>query len=379
MQRFIPLCLTTAVPFLASLIVSAGSALPLLSNGGFEQDDWEWRSGWGHAGHEVIQGEAHSGRKAMYFRASGATHSLRYDYRGGPIEVDGWYRLRNVKVGKRRYWKFWVTVNFYDAAGKVTSHADVHLAEGTCGWTQFKRTIKAAPKGTHSIELSIAMANCTGEAWVDDVQMRADASLEWPAWKFSEQPYYTGTVLPNPRSVSYGETIPIYDAAAKRSTLHVEVGDQACRGARFGAEMLGARILKSARAVSFGRADAGSPVPVTVVLGRLRDPHVVAAARRFGVDLPPLPAQGHAIRTRNQPGASTIIAAGADDKGVAYAAASLAQMTGVDGGRLVLRTFNLTDWPDFLLRVGSDHMPVSDQMLTRLVMNKISVYAIQHR
>lgn len=370
---------TIAIAFLAALSAAGGPAVPLLSNGGFEHDDWEWRSGWGHYRHEVIQGEAHSGRKSMYFKAAGAIHSPRYEYHGGPIEVSGWCKLRDVKVGKRHYWKFWVTVNFCDANGKVISHADVHLADGTCDWTRFERTIKAAPKGTQSIELSIAMANCTGEAWVDDVQIHADADLNWPAWKFTEQPYYTGSILPEPRSVSYGTRIPIYAATVNRSTLRIDLGDHACRGARFGAEMITSRILKSSRAVRFGRAAAGSPLPVNIVLGRPEDAHILAAIKKLGVVLPTLPAQGHAIRTKPQPKAVTIIAMGADDKGVAYAAASLAQMIGVDDGQLVLRTFELTDWPDFLLRVGSDYMPVSDQMLTRLVMSKMSVYAIQHR
>ena len=365
---------------LAASALSAGPAVPLLSNGGFEHGDWEWRSGWGHTGHEVVQADAHSGRTSMYFSTPGAVSSLVYAYRGGPVKVSGWYRLRDVKVGKRPYWKFWITVNLHDDAGKAFAHLDACLADGTCDWTRFERTFQTVPANTRAIELSVSLANCAGEAWVDDLQVEADAGLDWPVWRFTEQPYYSGTILPEPRSISSGEVVPIGARDATAPGLRVELGDDPCRGARFGSEMLAERVLKASRAVRFGQAVSGPAGPVLVVLGRIADPHVQATAKRLSTALPVLPSQGHVVRSVTEPsGGTTILAAGADDKGVAYAAASIAQMIGFEDGRLVVRTFELTDWPDFLLRASSDYMPVTDAMLTRLILSKVSMYAIQHR
>ncbi len=375
-KRFV---LAAGVLLLIARAVPAGIPVPLLSNGGFEHGDWEWRSVWGHSGHEVVRTDMRAGGKCMYFSRQGAISSLRYTYHGGPITARGWYRLRDVKVGKRPYWKFQVTVTFQDGNGKGISHTDVCLADGTREWTRFERTIEKAPAGTKMIALSVSLANCTGEAWVDELQLEADAGLDWPAWRFTGQPYFTGRILPEPKSCIYGDALPIFDAAGGSISLRVHLGDHPCRGARFGAEMLSYRVLKAARAVRFGKARGGSAAPVEIVLGRLTDKHVRDTAREKGIEVSDLPPQGHLVRSFTEPEGTLILAAGADDKGVAYAAASLAQMIGIENGRLVLRAFELTDWPDFLLRANSDYMPVSDELLTRLVMNKVSMYAIQHR
>ena len=180
----------------AGFTACAGGPVALLSNGGFEWDDWEWRSVWGHPRHEVVREEAHSGGKSMYFSGAGAITSARFDYRGGPVKVSGWHRLRDVRAGERSYYKFWITVNLFNAEGKGFRHVDVCMADGTSGWGAFEQTFEVLPAETRQIQLSVALHNCTGEAWVDDLQMEADAALPWPTWKFAEEPYSTGTILP---------------------------------------------------------------------------------------------------------------------------------------------------------------------------------------
>ncbi len=369
------------VTLLLALAVPAISAEPvaLLANGGFERDSWEWSGVWGHYAHDVTSDVSCSGQKSMYFWGSGAIKSMRYRYDGGPIEISGSYKLRNVKMGDVAYAKFWITVNYFNAAEDEIRHESALLADGTCDWTRFSTTM-TPPAETHFIELSVAMHNCTGEAWVDDLQLKAQGGLDWPAWQYEAPSYYTGAILPTPRQVTYGNPTPLYDTSRQRFTIRTELGDNPCKDAVFGADQIDFRLSRCERFIRFDRPDCGQAKLVKIYLGRLDDAHIMRAAAGLGVDLPTsLPPQGHFVRTVESSDAIRIIAAGADNKGVVYAAASIYQMIGFENDMLVLRTFNLTDWPDFLLRASSDYAPIDDDWLSRMAMNKMSMYATQHR
>ena len=358
---------------------SSAVAFNLLANGGFEYDDWEWSGVWGHYGHDVTDDEAHSGNRSMHFWASGAIRSQRYTYNGGPIRVSGWYRLEDVQVGKRPYDRLWITVSFLDAAGEGIGHLDVFGADGTCEWTRFGRTLSGGMDGATAFELSVALQDCTGRMWIDDLEVEADAALPMAAWQCTERPFYSGEVLPHPRKATYGEPVPIWDATRRRATIGTRLGERPSRGAACGAEMIGFRLAAAARYAGLRGPDQPAPRRVVIHLGRLDDAHVVETAQRFGITLPALPAQGHFV-TMVPFGQSThVIAAGADDMGVAYAAASIVQMIGFEGDHLILRRFSLTDWPDFLLRASGDYGPVGETWLRQLVAAKVSMYAVQHR
>ncbi|MBT7163856.1 MAG: hypothetical protein HN904_13830 [Victivallales bacterium] len=372
-------CFGVALAMVFGLGASAAEPTNVLGNGGFEWEDWEWTSIWGHTGHRAVKDVSRSGARSMLFTRQGAIRSQRYRYRGGPIEIEGWYRLRDVEVGKQPYYRFWVTLSFYDKDGKRMRHWDVAGADGTCDWTKFERAIKKAPAGVAYIELVVALHNCTGTAWVDDVQLRVDGELAQPVWRYPGIPYYTGRILPDPKEATYGKTLPLYDAKAKLLVLETVLGDHPCRGAVFGARQIDFRLAKCERYVRSQPPKAELVRPVRVVLGRPGDAHLVRAAEELGIELPALADQEHLVRTMVRPEGVHILAAGGDDKGVVYAAASLVQLIGLEAGQVVLRTVDLRDRPDTLLRASSDYMPLPDRSLARLAMLKMSAYAVQHR
>ena len=366
-----------------TILIAAGAAFAqpaqLLGNGGFEYGDWEWRSIWGHSGHRVISDEAHSGRKCMYFDRSGAISSQQYTYDGGPLEVRGWYRTKDVVPGERSYWNWSILVNFIGEDGESIKHLDPVHVEGTHPWQPFRWRIESAPEGTVKFELTVALQNATGEAWVDDLQLIADGGLDLPAWRLEDQPHYTGRIMPRPRQVSYGRTVPIWDAAREAPSIAIRTGQDG-RAADFGSDLLGFRLDACSRYFRFSAVASPPATPVVIDLGRIDDPRMQQAARLIGAELPAtLPAQGHVVRMRDSGGSVRIVAAGADDMGVAYAAASIYQMIGFEGEQLVLRTFELTDWPDLRRRASSDYGPIDETILRRMVAQKMSMYAIQHR
>ena len=370
---------TCAVLSLALLCaLSPADPVDLLSNGGFERGDWEWSSIWGHAGHRVVRDEAHSGAASMAFSAQGSISSLEYACDGGPVRVTGWYKLRDVKTGAKPWYRFWISVNYYDKDRAGLGHADYLFADGTCDWTRFDTELPAR-EGAAFLKLAASLHNCTGEAWVDDLQVHADARLDWPPWEFAEQPYYTGTVLPTPQSCSYGEIIPIHTSQDDRPTLRVRMGDKPSRGAVFGDDQIRFRLEACERFVRFSGGAETSGEDVRVTLGSYDEPTVRRVARRMGWSLPEPIEQGHLVRMARRAGGWEVLAAGADDRGVVYAAASLVQMIGIADGTLVLRAFQLEDRPAFRYRAGGDYGPVGPAMMARLAMNKCSTYAVQHR
>ncbi|MFW6437962.1 MAG: beta-N-acetylglucosaminidase domain-containing protein [Armatimonadota bacterium] len=371
--------LMTLAPILFAATAALAQPVQLLGNGGFEYGDWEWRSVWGHAGHRVVSDEARSGRACMYFDRAGAISSQRYRYDGGPIEVRGWYRTKDVVPGERSYWDWSILVNFIGEDGEVIKHLDPVHVKGTHPWQPFRWRTDSAPDGTAKIELSVALQNATGEAWVDDLQLIADGGLDLPAWRLEDQPHYTGEIMPRPQRVSYGRTVPIWDGDRAAPAVAVRAGDGS-RGAVCGEELLGFRLDACSRYMRFNSPELPPATPVIVHLGRLDDAHIQQAARIIDADLPgTLPPQGHVVRMRDSGESLRIVAAGVDEMGVAYAAASIYQMIGFEGEQLVLRTFELTDWPDLLWRASSDYGPIEETILRRMVAQKMSMYAIQHR
>ncbi len=366
------------------LLICVGAALAadhveLLANGGFEWDDWEWSGVWGHYGHDVTDEHARAGDHSMHFWAPGVIRSQRYTYDGGPIRVRGCYRLQDVRVGKRPYDRLWITLNFFGSGGEAIGHLDVFGADGTCDWRSFDRTLAGGMDGATAFELSVALQDCTGQMWVDDLQVEADAALPMAAWQCTERPFYSGEVLPRPREATYGKPIPIWDAPRQRPTISTRLGETPCRGARYGAELVDFRLTAAARYAGLRDQATADPRRVVVHLGRLDDTHIVEAAARFDTRLPSLPVQGHFVTMVPFGDSIHVIAAGADDMGVAYAAASIVQMIGFDGDQLILRRLSLTDWPDFLWRASGDYGPVGESWLRQLVASKVSMYAIQHR
>ena len=371
--------LYSALLFVGGDAVLAADPVELLANGGFEWDDWEWSGVWGHYGHDVTDDEAHSGNRSMHFWAPGAIRSERYTYDGGPIRVRGWYRLQDVQVGKRPYDRLWITLNFFGSGGEGIGHLDVFGADGTCDWRSFDRTLAGGMDGATAFELSVALQDCTGQMWVDDLQIDADATLPKTPWQCTERPFYSGEVLPHPRRAEYGDTVPIWDAPRQRPTISTRLGETPCRGARYGVEMIEFRLAAATRYAGLRDQAAAATRRVVVHLGRPGDAHIIEATERFSVDLPSLPAQGHFVTMIPFGESIHVIAVGADDIGVAYAAGSIVQMIGFESEQLVLRRFSLTDWPDFLWRASGDYGPVGESWLRQLVASKVSMYAIQHR
>jgi hyaluronoglucosaminidase len=190
----------------------------------------------------------------------------------------------------------------------------------------------------------------------------------------ARSPHYTGEVVPRPQQIlSAWRFLPITP-----ESLEVQIPSPA-----HGAIELARNMLRE-RAHAAATEATGSPGAVgkiVIVLGSFDDEIIQQADRRFELRLRQvvLPPEGYAIRVREEAGATFIVAAGQSPRGAFYAAMTLWQNIGVEGGRPGARCAEINDWPEWQRRFVSDYGPAARDSLQMLTTYKINGYAIQHR
>jgi hypothetical protein len=90
------------------------------------------------------------------------------------VEVSGWLRCQSVTAGSEDWQQARITITFHDAAGAQVGGwpADVIRAQGDSPW-RFGSRLYSVPKGAAQVKLKLELAECSGMAWFDHVELNA--------------------------------------------------------------------------------------------------------------------------------------------------------------------------------------------------------------
>jgi len=151
-------------------------------------------------------------------------------------------------------------------------------------------------------------------------------------------------ILPTPRRIALdGKQLAIKDWR-----LVVSKDARLCR---VGAQLINARVEEL----------GGEPLPLVetppagrpyVVIGTCGNQHVedVAAETEAKLTRSDPGEQGYVIRCGEADGEPVVLAGGSDEQGALYACVTLCRMIREDGGRVVLLSGRVRDWPDYKIR-----------------------------
>lgn len=86
------------------------------------------------------------------------------------VEISGWIKTENIVGGKESWEKARIALEFVDKSEQVVGGypSPVGMADGNTPWTQY-RGIFDVHKGAKAVKVIIALGNCTGTAWFDDL------------------------------------------------------------------------------------------------------------------------------------------------------------------------------------------------------------------
>lgn len=88
------------------------------------------------------------------------------------IEVSGWLKAQSIKKGKES-WNNGVFIAEFTSADKSKTIDDqlIGTVTGTTDWTLFQRTI-SIPKDTKKVRIMLALSNCTGALFADNISLK---------------------------------------------------------------------------------------------------------------------------------------------------------------------------------------------------------------
>ncbi|HEX2955516.1 MAG TPA: carbohydrate binding domain-containing protein [Chitinispirillaceae bacterium] len=151
--------------------VSISAQVNQLPNGDFEQRTLGW-FGWGGAASDT----AHAGKNGIqvkngFAKWSGAHQILPLPDSIEMVELSGWIKTINVTGGKEAWEKARIALDFVDDQEKlVGNYVDAAgQVDGTTDWTLFRKKY-SVHKGAKNVKVIVALGNCTGEAYFDDLQ-----------------------------------------------------------------------------------------------------------------------------------------------------------------------------------------------------------------
>jgi hypothetical protein len=152
-------------------MISFSAEVNQLPNGDFEQRTQGWY-GWGG----TVSDTAHSGKNGIqvingFAKWSGAHQLLQLPDSVEMVELSGWIKTINVTGGKESWEKARITLEFVDGQEKlVGNYPDaVGQVDGTTDWTFYRKKYQINKGATHA-KIIVALGNCTGEAYFDDIQ-----------------------------------------------------------------------------------------------------------------------------------------------------------------------------------------------------------------
>ncbi len=154
------------------------------------------------------------------------------------------------------------------------------------------------------------------------------------------------------------------------SSLMVENSDASSEALVLAEELLRNKVAQLPR--------SGEEGNVTILLGVLDSPKFAGLLEPETV--PELPESGYIIRVLPQDdGSIKIVAAGVDERGAYYAAATLAQLIGTVDGSGMIKVADIEDYPYWQKRYFGCDFGNKSEYLEKLAQNKISGFALQWR
>lgn len=167
-----------------------------IKNPGFENKAEDWNLFGGAVtdlAHDGIASFKVSQEKPSW---AGADQVLRLPKGTSTIEAKGWMKIENVVKGVEDWEKARIAIEFMDANGNITGGYPpvVGNGEGSSGWEHFENTYDVPEEATQ-VKLQLALANCVGTAYFDDVELyikgangenlkalKATGPADWGTW-----------------------------------------------------------------------------------------------------------------------------------------------------------------------------------------------------
>lgn len=161
--------LATALLSLAPFVTHV-QAQNVLKNPGFEEE-----GGWNHWG-GVRVSTAQNGSNGLKIhnddaKWSGSDQIIILPEGVKTLTVSGWMKVDSVTRGMKPWERARIGIEFYNAEGKQTGGHQPVVAEsfGTRPWKQYERVYNV-PKGAFNVKVQLALGNCSGTAYYDDIQ-----------------------------------------------------------------------------------------------------------------------------------------------------------------------------------------------------------------
>jgi hypothetical protein len=197
--RFLLLCAISNTAF---------SQTNQLINPGFEAE----ADGWSFFGGERST-SSHSGTSSLKVSLekanwAGADQTVRFPKNTATVEVKGWMKTDNVVRGSNPWELARIAVEFFDENGtQVGGYPPVvGNAESSTDWKHYENTYDV-PKGAAQVKVQVALGNCTGTAFFDDLELylrsstgaevgatKATGPADWGSWyTIASDPAKTGS------------------------------------------------------------------------------------------------------------------------------------------------------------------------------------------
>lgn len=155
-----------------TLLTTILKAQNALKNNGFEQETTGWNN-WGantttvrHSGTVAIE---ISNTKAKW---SGIDQVIVLPNGAFTLSCSGWIKTKEVVAGNQSWEVARIGVEFYSITNELVGGypAVVGQAEGTMDWTYYSNEY-SIPEGASKVKFQLALANCSGTAYFDDLSL----------------------------------------------------------------------------------------------------------------------------------------------------------------------------------------------------------------
>ncbi|HWZ22220.1 MAG TPA: hypothetical protein VNW06_06170, partial [Cytophagaceae bacterium] len=155
------------------LLVNKTTAQNQLKNAGFEIAGESWNF-WGG---KQEKGIVLKGSYALKITSDkpkwvGADQIIFFTEEAKKIEVSGWMNTENVIQNSLSYEQARIAVEFLDTNGTQVNDYPLVVGQtkGTTDWTFYKNSYNV-PSGARQLKIQLALANCTGTAYFDDLEV----------------------------------------------------------------------------------------------------------------------------------------------------------------------------------------------------------------
>ena len=175
MLRLLILLITTIGVFnCVTINIGAAQSTNVLKNADFELSTTDWTI---ITSSETNSGTFKNGKASLMVSQaqpswSGVSQVINMPEEIYTAEVSGWIKTQNIVSGKEFWEKAKIGIEIQDKYGFLINGypPEVGQCEGNTNWTYYKHTY-SIPKGAKQLKVFAFLANCTGTAWFDDLQV----------------------------------------------------------------------------------------------------------------------------------------------------------------------------------------------------------------